>query len=207
LLGVENRASLPAGEDSSGPFNATIPLNLPPGSYFIGSIVNFDDANGGNNDNVEEGTITVTAAAGDFQINAGLNDAWFNPATDGQGFFINVFPDLQKMFVGWFSYDVELPQPDATAILGGPGQRWVTAFGDISGDTAILDVDTATGGLFNSGEPVPIHQADGTMIITFIDCMHAEVTFEIPYANVSGVIPIQRVTNDNAMLCEALQTP
>lgn len=29
-----------------------------------------------------------------FVINAGLNDAWFNPETDGQGFFISVFPGL-----------------------------------------------------------------------------------------------------------------
>ena len=29
-----------------------------------------------------------------FLINAGLNDAWYNPATDGQGFFITVFPDI-----------------------------------------------------------------------------------------------------------------
>ena len=27
-------------------------------------------------------------------LNPGLNDAWYNPETDGQGFFITVFPDL-----------------------------------------------------------------------------------------------------------------
>ena len=26
-----------------------------------------------------------------FKMNAGLNDAWYNPDTDGQGFFITVF--------------------------------------------------------------------------------------------------------------------
>jgi hypothetical protein len=205
LLGTENRASLPAGEDSSGPFNAMIPIDLPPGSYFIGSIINYNDANAGNNDNIEEGTITVTAAAGSFQINAGLNDAWYNPATDGQGFFINVFPLIQKVFVGWFTYDVDPASGDATAVIGGPGQRWITAFGDYSGDTASLDIDIATGGAFDSGQPMPVHQPDGSLIIQFTDCTHAEVMYDIVSADVSGIIPIQRVTNDNAALCETLQ--
>jgi hypothetical protein len=37
--------------------------------------------------------ITVQGEETVLQINAGLNDAWCNPDTDGQGFFITVFPD------------------------------------------------------------------------------------------------------------------
>ena len=55
-----------------------------------------------------------------FQINAGLNDAWYNPLTDGQGFFITVFPELGKLSLAWFTYDTELPPEDAQAILGDP---------------------------------------------------------------------------------------
>lgn len=32
-----------------------------------------------------------------FQINAGLNDAWYNPLTNGQGFFITIFRPLEKV--------------------------------------------------------------------------------------------------------------
>ena len=42
----------------------------------------------------ENGRIVVQAAEAAFLINAGLNDAWYNPDTPGQGFFFNVFPNL-----------------------------------------------------------------------------------------------------------------
>jgi len=203
LLGTENRQSLPADENSHGPFDATIPSDLAPGSYFIGSIVQFSDSNGSNNTNVAENTINVTAVSS-FQINAGRNDAWYNAATDGQGFFVVVFPELNKLFLSWFTYDVERPPQDVTAILGEPGHRWLTAIGDISGDTAILDVDIASGGVFDSGEPAPSHQPDGTLTIQFSDCTHGEVMYDITSAGRSGVIPIERIVNDNVALCEAL---
>ncbi|MDX1555108.1 MAG: hypothetical protein R3212_03685, partial [Xanthomonadales bacterium] len=64
-----------------------------------------------------------------FQINAGLNDAWFNALTPGQGFFITVFPDIEMMFLAWFTYDTERPDPSVMADVGEPGHRWLTAFG------------------------------------------------------------------------------
>ena len=204
LLGTENRASLPAGENSHGPFNTTIPGNLAPGSWFIGSIIDFSDANSGNNTNVEESPINVTQASSGFQINAGLSDAWYDPATDGQGFFIIVLPVLQKVFLSWFTYDVERPPQDVAAMLGDPGHRWLTAFGDISGDTATLDVDVSSGGVFLSGQPVPTHQPDGTITVQFSDCMHGEVIYDISSVGLSGLVPIQRIANDNVELCEAL---
>lgn len=206
LLGTESRASLPAGENSHGPFSATIPVDLPPGTYFIGSIIQFSDSNGSNNTNFEDSAITVTESAA-FKINAGMNDAWYDPATDGQGFFVVVFPDLNKLFLSWFTYDVERPPPEVTAVLGEPGHRWLTAIGDISGDTAVLDVDVASGGVFDSGEPAPTHQPDGTITIQFSDCAHGEVLYDITSAGVSGSIPIQRIVNDNVILCEALSAP
>ena len=58
-----------------------------------------------------------------FQINAGLNDAWYDPATAGQGFLIAVFPEISQMFVAWFTFDIERPPQDVTAMLGDPGHR------------------------------------------------------------------------------------
>lgn len=206
LLGTQNRASLAAGEDSNGSFIATLPANLAPGTYFIGSIINFTDANSANNINADNEAITVTQA-GSFKINAGMNDAWYNPATDGQGFFVTVFPNIQRMFLGWFTYDVELPAQGVTATIGGPGQRWITAFGEISGDTATLDVDLVVGGVFDSELPEPSHAPDGTITIKFNnDCITAQLTYNITAANVSGVIPMQRIAGDNIALCHALQT-
>jgi len=34
--------------------------------------------------------------------------------TNGQGFFITVFPDIGYVSLAWFTYDTELPPIDAT---------------------------------------------------------------------------------------------
>ena len=63
-----------------------------------------------------------------FHINRGVNDAWYQPATDGQGFLIITWPDIKKMFLAWFTYETEIPAEN-TANLGDSGQRWITALG------------------------------------------------------------------------------
>lgn len=139
-----------------------------------------------------------------FQINAGLNDSWFNPATGGQGFFVTVFPDIQRIFLAWFTYDLERPDPGVTAQLGDPGHRWLTAFGPYSGDSAMLDIELTTGGVFDSPEPAPTQEPYGTIEITWSDCENALVSYDIPQAGVQGAVPIQRIALDNVPRCEAL---
>ena len=149
----------------------------------------------------------AAAQAPVFQINPGLNDSWFNPATAGQGFFITVFPDIEKMFLAWFTYDVERPPPSVTAILGEPGHRWLTAFGDYSGDTAVLDIEITEGGVFNSATPAVTQHADGTITVTFTDCTSGTVEYEIESLSLTGTVPIQRIANDNVVICEAQDGP
>lgn len=152
-------------------------------------------------------SITLPASAMAVEINAGMNDTWRNIDTRGQGFFVTVFPDIQKVFVGWFTYDVERPPANVTAIMGDPGARWLTAFGPYSGDTATLDIELTQGGIFDSHDPVPTQGPDGTMVVTFTSCNEGTVTYNIPSVPVSGTIPITRVANDNVPVCEALSPP
>jgi len=140
---------------------------------------------------------------GAFGINAGMNDAWWNKDTDGQGFLITVFPETGLVFLAWFTYDVERPPEDVTAILGDPGHRWVTAAGPYDGDTATLDVTITSGGVFDSPEPVVERAPDGTMTIQWHDCNNATLTYDIPSAG-QGVIEIERIALDNVALCEML---
>jgi hypothetical protein len=144
-----------------------------------------------------------------FQINSGLNDAWFNTATDGQGFTIIVFPEMKEMWVAWFTYDVERPPEDVTAILGDPGHRWLTAQGPYDEDTATLTIYVTEGGVFDS--PVPAtstdQDGDGTLVIEFVDCTEALATYEITSLDISGVIPLERIVLDNVPLCEVLANP
>jgi hypothetical protein len=144
-----------------------------------------------------------------FQINSGLNDAWYNPATNGQGFLISVFPDRREMFVAWFTFDTERPPEDVTAFLGEPGHRWLTAQGPYDGDTANLIIFVTEGGVFDAAEPVATTDlaGDGTLTLEFADCTEGLVNYEITSLGISGEIPIERITPDNVALCETLGSP
>ncbi len=98
-----------------------------------------------------------------------------------------------------------LPAADVIVKLGNAGYRWLTTLGpiSISGDTAVMEITITKGGLFDSPTPVT-RNADGTITLKFSHCKKGEVTYNIPSIAVQGVVPIQRITNDNVALCEAL---
>ena len=144
-----------------------------------------------------------------FQINAGLNDAWFNRDTSGQGLLITVFPGIGQMFLAWFTYDTERPPEDVTALLGEPGHRWLTAQGPYAGDTANLTLSVTRGGVFDAAEPAAATDPAGygSMKIEFADCKQGLVTYEITSLGISGQFPIERIALDNVPLCESLAEP
>ena len=154
---------------------------------------------------VEEILATVDSS----NINPGLNDAWFNPETNGQGFFITVFPDLNAISLAWFTYDTEYPADEAQANLGDPGHRWMTAVGPISGNQAIMQIEMTSGGIFDTATQIDRTDppgSDGTIVLTFNSCNTGTVEYDIPSINRSGTVPIQRVADDNITLCEVLIT-
>lgn len=151
---------------------------------------------------VSDGDVVPEGAS----INPGMNDAWFYPATDGQGLLITVFKGTDVMFVAWFTYDVERPPEDVMAMLGDPGQRWLTAQGTFEGDTASLEIYQTAGGVFDSSDPAPsAPEKIGTMTIKWSGCNAAVVTYVIDTPPLAGEFPIQRVAPNNVPLCEAQQ--
>ena len=154
-------------------------------------------------ENVVFTAISDQSALPAFQMNPGLNDAWFNPDTDGQGFFVTVFPDLGFVLLAWFTYDTELPPPDASANLGDPGHRWLTAVGPINGNSAVLEIEFASGGLFDEAAEVD-RVIDGTITLSFDSCSSGTVDYDIPSIDRQGSVPIKRVAADNSALCESL---
>ncbi len=152
---------------------------------------------------VEPSTSPAPQAVVGLPINTGLNDAWYYRETDGQGFFINVLPTLGVVLVSWFTYDTVRPADGTPSNLGEPGHRWLIAVGPYSGNEATLDIEIASGGLFDTKTPIN-RAADGTMIVTFNDCNSATITYDIPSIGMQGSVPIERVAADNIPLCEAL---
>jgi len=172
------------------------------GSYPVNLVVTDND---GAQDNFLRNVTVTDPQQGSFLINIGMTDAWFAPATDGQGFFIIVWGGIKFMFLSWFTFDTELPPAEVIALLGSPEQRWVTAQGPYDGDTATLDVFVSTGGTFNSADPEVTTVQDGTITIKWTGCNSGTLTYNIPSLGLSGQIPIERIVLANVPLCESGQ--
>lgn len=137
-----------------------------------------------------------------FPINAGLNDAWYNPDTSGQGFLITVLGDV--VFLAWFTYDVAQPPDGVTAVVGHPGHRWLTAQGPFEGDTAVLTVNLSQGGAFDAAQPaVGRPTAVGEITLTWQDCRNATLAYVLDGVG-ENVINIRRISPANIPLCEML---
>jgi hypothetical protein len=139
-----------------------------------------------------------------FRITHAMAGSWYDPPTSGQGFFIDVFDNLNDMFLAWFTYDLERPAPAVTAMIGDPGHRWMTAYGPFEGGTAELDITWTSGMVFDSPNPPPANEQDGTITVEFFDCLSGQVSYDLGAANVTGQFPIRRLANDALAQCENL---
>lgn len=141
----------------------------------------------------EERSATTTQAV---DINAGMDGAWFDPNTSGQGFFIDTHPDPEGgnfIFVSWFTYGEDTLS----------GQRWLTAQGSFKGSIAEIDVFETTGGSFDDPK-TPSTTNVGTMNIDFTDCSNAQLSYSLPAHSAEGDIAITRVIAGSQALCEEL---
>jgi hypothetical protein len=147
----------------------------------------------------------IYTAEGDTDFNAGFNDAWRNPVKKGgQGVFAVVFPVLKSIFMAWFTYDTENPADDIDYSVGHPSQRWYTAYGPYEGDTAVLDLELNSNGIFDSAAPFE-QSSDGTVTLESIDCEGMLMTYDILSADLQGEIPLGRVSGDNVPYCLSLE--
>ena len=129
-------------------------------------------------------------------IKAGMDGAWFDPDTSGQGYFIDAHPDPEGgnfIFVSWFTYGISTAS----------GQRWLTAQGGFEGSSAEIDVFETTGGSFDDPEPADTTKV-GTMNLDFTDCSNAQMTYSLPADPAEGDITITRVIPGSQALCEEL---
>ena len=204
LIGTKSITNIASGNASNVEASVTLPAGLDIGDYYIGAIIDLDDTDLTNNTNMDESSIFVFIQ---FTMNPGLNDAWFNPATSGQGFFLTIFPDLNFVSLAWFTYDTELPPLDATANLGDPGHRWITGAGLIVDNQAVIDVVLTSGGLFDSTDEVQRTDpagSDGTITLTFKNCNSGTAEYDLFAIDAQGSVPLIRVANDNIALCDAM---
>ena len=124
-------------------------------------------------------------------INPGLNGAWFEPETAGQGFFIDVIASQNQLFAGWFAYETD------QGIVLGEGEnahRWAVLQGPYENGVATLDVFLAEGGLFDDPSPVTT-TTSGTATLTFSSCTTATFEYALD-SGLNGDIQLIRLTPD-----------
>ena len=199
-LGTVAVSNIAAGTSMNVNASFVLPVGMTTGYWTIDAESDHADGNSADDSNADATPIFVFT---EFTINAGLNDAWFNKATDGQGFFVTVFPELNVILIAWFTYDTVLPAGDVTANLGDPGHRWLTAVGTIEGNMSVMTIEIAAGGLFDTVGGVT-RVEDGTITLEFKNCNEGTATYNIPSISAQGVVPIERVAKDNVSLCQAL---
>jgi hypothetical protein len=122
-----------------------------------------------------------------------LSGNWFEAATSGQGFTVEVNPISGAFFLAWYTYI-----PGGTA-AGAAGQRWYTAQGTfVPGSRSIpVTIYQTTGGIFDT--PTPPEQSSavvGTGTMAFQSCTAATFSYNFTGGGVggmSGTIILSRV--------------
>jgi hypothetical protein len=151
---------------------------------FVGTVAGFMDTYTGS---------LVPPAAVDLNQH-GLTGSWYTPATSGQGFEVEVFPNPSSgtgsTFVSWFTYD--------SVIGGAERQRWYTAQGPVvtGQPNASLTIYQNTGGNFNA-PPLTNGQAVGTATLSFDTCSSGQLSYSFTDGTGrTGNIALTRLTQN-----------
>jgi hypothetical protein len=141
------------------------------------------------------GVGTTGSAPGTLNIDQqGLTGSWYQAATSGQGFEIEVFKDNSGPGSGflqgsWFTFD-------AATSGGADHGRWYTVGGAVTAgrNSATLPLYQNVGGNFNA-PPITSAVQVGNVTITFTDCITAQFNYTFTDgSNRSGTIPLTRLT-------------
>ena len=134
----------------------------------------------------------------------GLTGSWFEPATSGQGFEAEMFPDLIAPGTGlvqlsWFTFD--------TIVGASDRQRWYTLSGPVvSGQpSATLTIYQNVGGNFNAA-PITDAHAVGTATLSFDSCTGGQLSYTFTDGSGrTGTIPLSRITQN--VTCSSTGSP
>jgi hypothetical protein len=133
-------------------------------------------------------------ASGNPGTNAdfGFTGNWYDAATSGQGFVIEVNPSSGALFFTWYTYAFNGQGS------GPSGQRWYTGQAAFTPGMRTINVTLyeTTGGVFNTGSPAPSTAAVGTATVTFTSCGAATLNYSFTSgsnAGHSGSIALSRV--------------
>jgi peptidyl-prolyl cis-trans isomerase A (cyclophilin A) len=168
-------------------------------NFYNDLVVNLSDI-------LRENVVTINRAfvlSDTFQINAGLSGAWYNPATDGQGIYIEVLPATGQVIMAWFTFDTEFPDDITPSEVGFAGNRWLVAIGDFNENEFNGTVYQTSNGKFDDPAPVT-NEVVGTVSITFNSCGELVMSYSLYEGTLNGMNNLQKISGANIELCEQL---
>ncbi len=173
---VEDSNIFTSGLVTSDPFEYSVTFDS------LGQVGYYCATHGGPGGVGMAGTVDVVSA-GTFDLNYGITGSWWDSATAGQGFSIEMIPESEEFVAYWFTHN-----------LAGTAQKWLVAAGAYSGNRAETIVYEPTGGVFDQSTP-PVEDEWGSAIFEFADCNSGSVTYYSPLDGISGIISLQRLTD------------
>ena len=141
--------------------------------------------------------------ADEFPITEGLSGAWFNPETNGQGFYLEGLPSAGTIIMAWFTFDATTPDPEVPSTVGDASNRWLTAAGNFDGNVFAGQLLQTGNGLFDDPTAV-VNTVVGDVSIVFQDCGHAILSYVLNESGLNNTVDIQRISGANIEFCENL---
>ena len=151
-----------------------------------------------------EFNVSSTQGKNGFVINQGITGTWIDPNSSGAGLMIEIVPESQFIFIGWFTHLLTNSSGD----LANPSDQWFSVQGNYQGNAAVdIPVFRTTGGEFATVTDV-MNVPVGTITIEFADCNVGFVTYNLSVdgETISGQFEIRRFFQGNGNACESLNT-
>ena len=128
----------------------------------------------------------------------GLTGTWYNPATSGQGFLLQGFPDLYGtgqglLFGSWFTFGQDYGQYTQFQ------QSWYSLQGNVDDRLPYVQLDMYTGQGGNFAVPPRVAASKvGTVVFAMSDCSHATLkyTFNGSLPKNARYIPLTRLSGN-----------
>jgi len=128
-----------------------------------------------------------------FTITPGITGSWFDPARDGEGYNVEIIgsPLEPQLLAYFYTYD------DAG------DQMWLTGYGPVNGDTAIVPVEVFSGPVFGAGynKDDLVREDWGTLTFTFSSCTTGSVVQASTMGFGTTTVDFVRLTYVTGLTC------
>ena len=129
----------------------------------------------------------ATFEKGVAQVDGSFTGSWFNPARNLEGFIFDVTESngVPTLVLYWFSYDVS----------GNGRQLWLVGSAPINGNTATVDLLSASGARYGPDfEPGDVQLTPfGNVTVTFTGCNAANIMYSVDGGE-SGSFSVRRLS-------------